>query len=85
VAAVERREFHIYPIDNVDQGIELLTGVRAGDINEPGTINFLVDQRLKQMAEMIRGQTGETRIVHEEPPASVPAKAPPEPPLPRNR
>ncbi|MEE9391076.1 MAG: AAA family ATPase [Planctomycetota bacterium] len=30
VEAVEAGTFHIYPIENVDQGIELLTGVKAG-------------------------------------------------------
>ena len=30
VSAVERGLFHIYPIDTIDQGIEMLTGVRRG-------------------------------------------------------
>ncbi|HUY37919.1 MAG TPA: ATP-binding protein, partial [Candidatus Binataceae bacterium] len=66
VAAVERGEFHIYAIDTIDHGIELLTGVRAGTVNEPGTINFMVDQRLLKMADALRNSGNrETRVVHE--------------------
>ena len=54
VDAVERGAFHIYPIDTIDRGIEMLTGVRAGSIDEPGTINYLVDQRLQKIANTLR-------------------------------
>jgi predicted ATP-dependent protease len=83
IAAVERGQFHIYPIETIDQGIELLTGVRAGTIDEPGTINHLVTQRLKSMAELLRGAApGETRIVHE-PAEKPPVPKPPAPPEPQ--
>jgi predicted ATP-dependent protease len=79
VDAVERGVFHVYPVDNIDQGIEILTGVRAGTIDEPGTINFLVAKRLKEMAERMREQpTRETRVIQE----PAPAPAPPQPPSP---
>jgi predicted ATP-dependent protease len=82
VDAVRRGEFHIYPIDNIDMGIEVLTGVKAGSIGEPGTINYLVHQRLKRMADQSRGGTGtEVRVIAE--PAGPPKPpAPPEPPMP---
>ncbi len=83
VAAVSEGRFHIYPIDTIDQGIELLTGVRAGSIEEPGTINYLVAQRLKRLSEGLQQRgPGETRIVHEAAPAAPPPKppSPPEPP-----
>jgi len=77
--AIERGEFHIYPIDSIDRGIETLTGVRAGTVDQPGTINFLVDQRLKRMADILRDRPlGETRVV-QEPAPSVPAPKPPMP------
>jgi predicted ATP-dependent protease len=83
VAAVERGEFHIYAIDTIDHGIELLTGVRAGTVDEPGTINYMVDQRLRAMADALRNSGNrETRVVHEvdsAPPAPKPP-SPPEPP-----
>jgi lon-related putative ATP-dependent protease len=54
VDAVSRGEFHIYPIQTIDQGIELLTGVEAGERNEEGdypygTVNHLVQRRLQEM------------------------------------
>jgi predicted ATP-dependent protease len=80
--AIERGEFHIYPIDTIDRGIETLTGVRAGTIDQPGTINYLVDQRLKRMDEMLRDRHAiETRVVQEPAPAA-PAPKPPGPPEP---
>ncbi len=83
VAEVERGSFHIYPIDTIDHGIELLTGIRAGSIEEPGTINYLVDQRLKKMASVLRDRGDrETRVIHDNPPTPPPTK-PPEPPEPQ--
>jgi predicted ATP-dependent protease len=82
-AAIERGQFHIYPIDNIDRGIETLTGVRAGTVDEPGTINYLVDQRLKRMADILRDRhVDETRVVHETSPSPPIPKSPgpPEPP-----
>jgi len=85
VDAVERGMFHIYPVATIDQGIELLTGVSAGSIDEVGTINYLVDKRLREMAEKLRDRSlQETRVVHETtaPPPPAPPKppGPPEPP-----
>ena len=78
--AVERGVFHIYAVETIDQGIEILTGVRAGTIDEPGTINFLVAKRLREMGEKIRAHPSpETRIIREDAPA---APAPPKPPAP---
>jgi predicted ATP-dependent protease len=82
VEAVENRAFHIYPVETIDQGIEILTGVRAGTLEEPGTINYLVAQRLRDMSEKIRdGRPGETRIIHETSP-EAPQPQPPSPPQP---
>lgn len=56
VDAVSRGEFHIYPVETVDQGIELLTGLEAGERSQDGTypcgtVNHLVQRRLRMMAE----------------------------------
>lgn len=53
VQAVEEGRFTIYAIDTVDDGIEILTGVKAGvpdsKGNYPkGTVNYLVDESLRQ-------------------------------------
>lgn len=80
--AIERGQFHLYPIDTIDRGIEALTGVRAGTIDEPGTINYLVDQRLQRMADILRDRNvNETRVV-QEPSQSPPIPKPPAPPEP---
>jgi ATP-dependent Lon protease len=81
VEAVERGTFHIYPVETIDQGIEILTGVRAGALDEAGTINYLVAQRLREMSDRLRDRASETRIVHENEPAAAPP-APPVPPEP---
>ncbi len=60
VETVRKGQFHVYAARNIDEGIEILTGVRAGarrkDGNYPkGTINYLVTNRLKEMAERLKG------------------------------
>ncbi|MGB1520307.1 MAG: ATP-dependent protease, partial [Limisphaerales bacterium] len=59
VDAVRQGKFHIYPIQNVHQGIECLTGLRAGQRGTNGrfpkkTLNGLVEQRLIDFAEKSR-------------------------------
>ncbi len=56
VKAVQDGRFHIYAVKNIDEGIEILTGVPAGekmpDGRYPeGTVNYLVDKRLRELAE----------------------------------
>ena len=83
ITAVEQGRFHIYPIETIDQGIEILTGIKAGEVDEPATINFLVAERLKQMAATLgKGEDGaETHFIHTPAPEPVPP-APPSPPKP---
>jgi lon-related putative ATP-dependent protease len=55
VEAVAQGKFHIYSIKNVDEGIEILTGVEAGKPREDGTfeegtVNALVDQEMHRLA-----------------------------------
>jgi lon-related putative ATP-dependent protease len=59
VDAVKDGKFHIYPVKTIDQGIEILTGVKAGAKQpdgtfEEGTVNHKVDKRLKEIAEKLR-------------------------------
>ena len=51
VEAVKNKKFHIYAVSNIDEGIEILTGVPAGNKDIPGTINYLVYQTLKKFAK----------------------------------
>lgn len=48
---VKNGKFHIYTASTIDEGIEILTGVPAGEKDIPGTINYLVYQTLKKFAE----------------------------------
>lgn len=52
VQAVKDKKFHIYAVSNIDEGIEILTGVPAGDKDIPGTVNYLVYQTLKKYAKI---------------------------------
>ena len=54
--AVDDNKFHIYPVSTIDEGIEILTGMKAGNRLgngdfEEDTINFLVEEKLKKYAE----------------------------------
>jgi predicted ATP-dependent protease len=59
VAAVGAGHFHIYAVSTIDEGIEILTGVSAGERIDgrygEGTINHRVEKRLKELAEGIKG------------------------------
>jgi len=82
IEAVERGVFHIYPVETIDQGIEILTGVRAGTVDEPGTVNYLASKRLIDMGEKMRQRPPfETRVIQEAGQADKPP-APPSPPGP---
>jgi ATP-dependent Lon protease len=52
--AVRAGQFHVYPIETLDEGLELLTGIRAGSVDEPGTIHHRAAQRLRALAEGLR-------------------------------
>ena len=59
VNAIEAGNFHIYSISTIDEGIEVLTGVPAGERLEAegypeGTVHYLVEERLKEMAQAAR-------------------------------
>jgi lon-related putative ATP-dependent protease len=59
VEAVKTGRFHIYSVKTIDEGIEVLTGVKAGKRKPDGkfeedTINFKVDKRLREMAERLK-------------------------------
>jgi predicted ATP-dependent protease len=59
VDAVKQGKFHIYSVKTIDEGMEVLTGVKAGKRREDGTfedgtVNHKVDKHLKDMAEKLR-------------------------------
>ncbi|MCB9419591.1 MAG: AAA family ATPase [Ardenticatenaceae bacterium] len=59
VTAVTQKQFHIWPIRTIDEGIELLTSIPAGEqaengIYPEGTIHHAVQDRLLQLAEDLK-------------------------------
>lgn len=55
IEAVKNNMFHIYAVNTADEGIEILTGIPAGKKDKsgnytPGTINYLVYEKLKKYA-----------------------------------
>jgi len=57
--AAKAGKFSIYPVRTIDEGIEFLTGVPAGERRpdgsyKEGTVNYLVNRRLLELAGMAR-------------------------------
>ena len=62
--AIKEGTFKVYAVKTIDEGLEILTGVPAGkrqaDGSFPkGTVNQLVDQRLKELHQSMRGYYGD--------------------------
>jgi predicted ATP-dependent protease len=60
IAAVAAGQFHVYVVRTVDEALELLTGLQAGEKNAKGqypkkTLNALTMQRLSKIAELVNG------------------------------
>jgi ATP-dependent Lon protease len=56
IEAVKKGKFHVYAVKTIDEGIEILTGKPAGTLRPDrsypeGTINYLVNAKLKNLAE----------------------------------
>ena len=59
VEAVKNGEFHVYAVKTINDGVEVLTGVAAGEADArgrypKGTVNSLVSERLREMAESMK-------------------------------
>jgi predicted ATP-dependent protease len=59
VEAIQAGRFHIWPVRTIDEGIEVLTGVKAGVRQADGkfdvdSVNARIDQRLGEMAETLQ-------------------------------
>jgi predicted ATP-dependent protease len=63
--AIEAQQFNVYPVETINQGIEILTGMTAGEKRPDGsfpdgTFNRRVADRLRELAE-IRSKFGQDR------------------------
>ena len=59
VEAIRQGKFHLWPVRTIDEGIDALTGVKAGErlpdgSFEPESVNARVDERLRKMAEALQ-------------------------------
>ncbi len=61
IEAIARKEFHIYPVQTIDEGMQVLTDRPAGTRNKKGnfpidTLNRTIEDRLKDLYEISRPQ-----------------------------
>lgn len=57
IEAVKNKQFHIYSVSTIEEGIEVLTGVPAGKKDKDGrfpvgTVNYLIYEKLKKYAKV---------------------------------
>lgn len=58
VQAVAEGKFHLYPVRTIDEGLEILSGVRAGEVGAEGTVNEAVSSRLEALAIGLKAFVG---------------------------
>lgn len=92
VEAVENGDFHVWAVSSIDEGIEILTGLPAGEPRDgggwtPGSINDLVDQRLEDLGKRLRdwGKSSDKTTTEVVTPVISEGDKPPEPPRPPDR
>ena len=66
VEAVRNGKFHIYQINNVDEGIELLTGVQAGNLDSSGkyppqSVHGMVMAKLQSYHDAFAAENGDVK------------------------
>lgn len=64
--AVNAGQFHIWSVETIEQGVEILTGIKAGTRAKngrfsKGSVFQLADDRLRIMAERLKEQSGKTK------------------------
>jgi len=92
IEAVENGDFHVWAVSHIDEGIEVLTGLPAGEPREeggwaPGSINDLVDQRLEDLGQRLRdwGKSSDPATAEIVTPVISEGDKPPAPPRPPDR
>jgi ATP-dependent Lon protease len=83
IEAVERREFHIWTIQHVDEGIELFSGIPAGSPTDKESFHGRVDRCVREMVDLLKAGKADPRdrVVStvERQPESSPDPRPPHP------
>ncbi len=75
ITAVAEGRFHVWAIDTIDEGIELLMGMPAGDLDVEGTFHHRLDQRQHEILALLQEQPVATTTR----PRLTIAAAPPQP------
>ncbi|MDA8236044.1 MAG: ATP-dependent protease, partial [Clostridia bacterium] len=68
VEAVKEGKFHIFAVETIDQGIEILTGIPAGARDKrgkfpKGSVNYLVQEKLEKYARAMLNFSKEAKKV----------------------
>ena len=71
VDAVREGKFSIFPIERVEEGLEIFTDTPMGRVNEDGTfpegtIHYLVMKRLKEITESFKDKKDKDKDKEEE-------------------
>jgi predicted ATP-dependent protease len=82
VEAVRQGRFHIYPVSTIDEGMEILTGVNAGQLKsdgtyDPSTVNYRVNKRLAEMTQRMAALVRSSRLEGETRPSEIETPAQP--------
>ncbi|MEC7748384.1 MAG: ATP-binding protein, partial [Chloroflexota bacterium] len=60
VGAIREGKFHVYAVKTIDEGLEILTGVTAGEADDTGafpegSVNHMIAKRLGELNDSMRG------------------------------
>jgi ATP-dependent Lon protease len=64
IAAVECGQFHVWAIKHIDEGIELISGLPAGNISEKDSFHGRIENRIRAMASRLKAEKVERREAH---------------------
>jgi len=54
IDSVKNGDFNIYAIETIEEGIEILTGVKAGSITEKGSVFYKVNKKLEEFYSVLK-------------------------------
>jgi predicted ATP-dependent protease len=54
IEAVRQNKFKIWAIDTIDDGMEVLTGLHSGSLEEEGSIKWLINKTLMEYSETLK-------------------------------
>ncbi|MDO8958811.1 MAG: S16 family serine protease, partial [Rhodocyclaceae bacterium] len=85
VEAVRQGRFHVWPVNNIDEAMELLTGLPAGEPDTKGeipagSVNYQVAMQLAELAQMHQDYAGPQQTTRQRKKKAKPAQSPKKPP-----